>query len=85
MLVSVCKATAYPLHVDNICFVFLQALLHSVPIGKMMVLDLFADVKPIWQMSSQFYGVPYIWYVPLSSSQEYIVSTRLSSKLMNIA
>ncbi|VAI22264.1 unnamed protein product [Triticum turgidum subsp. durum] len=37
------------------------ALLHSVPIGKMMVLDLFADVKPIWQTSSQFYGVPYIW------------------------
>ncbi|EMS50400.1 hypothetical protein TRIUR3_11279 [Triticum urartu] len=39
----------------------MKALLHSVPIGKMMVLDLFADVKPIWQTSSQFYGVPYIW------------------------
>ncbi|XP_015690916.2 alpha-N-acetylglucosaminidase [Oryza brachyantha] len=39
----------------------MKALLHSVPIGKMIVLDLFADVKPIWQMSSQFYGVPYIW------------------------
>jgi alpha-N-acetylglucosaminidase len=41
----------------------MKALLHSVPIGKMIVLDLFADVKPIWKMSSQFYGVPYIWYV----------------------
>ncbi|PKA62624.1 alpha-N-acetylglucosaminidase [Apostasia shenzhenica] len=38
-----------------------KALLHSVPIGKMIVLDLFADVKPIWKLSSQFYGVPYVW------------------------
>ncbi|KAL5995271.1 hypothetical protein ACLOJK_025329 [Asimina triloba] len=37
------------------------ALLHSVPFGKMIVLDLFADVKPIWEISSQFYGTPYIW------------------------
>lgn len=39
----------------------MQALLHSVPFGKMIVLDLFADVKPIWKTSSQFYGTPYIW------------------------
>ncbi|XP_020107774.1 alpha-N-acetylglucosaminidase isoform X1 [Ananas comosus] len=39
----------------------MKALLHSVPIGKMIVLDLFADVKPIWKKSSQFYGVPYVW------------------------
>lgn len=39
----------------------MKALLHSVPIGKMIVLDLFADVKPIWRTSSQFYGVPYVW------------------------
>ncbi|KAK4786752.1 hypothetical protein SAY86_010585 [Trapa natans] len=39
----------------------MQALLHSVPLGKMIVLDLFADVKPIWKTSSQFYGTPYIW------------------------
>ncbi|GAB2289027.1 hypothetical protein Dimus_023329 [Dionaea muscipula] len=38
-----------------------KALLHSVPFGKMIVLDLFADVKPIWQASSQFYGTPYVW------------------------
>ncbi|XXG79446.1 hypothetical protein AAC387_Pa09g0511 [Persea americana] len=37
------------------------ALLHSVPFGKMIVLDLFADVKPIWNTSSQFYGTPYVW------------------------
>ncbi|KAF9586960.1 hypothetical protein IFM89_039832 [Coptis chinensis] len=39
----------------------MQALLHSVPFGKMIVLDLFADVKPIWEESSQFYGTPYVW------------------------
>ncbi|XP_075094104.1 alpha-N-acetylglucosaminidase isoform X2 [Nicotiana tabacum] len=39
----------------------MEALLHSVPRGKMIVLDLFADVKPIWKSSSQFYGTPYIW------------------------
>ena len=27
----------------------------------MIVLDLFAEVKPIWITSDQFYGVPYIW------------------------
>lgn len=40
-----------------------QALLHSVPVGKMIVLDLFAEVLPIWTTSEQFYGVPYIWQV----------------------
>ncbi|EYU27032.1 hypothetical protein ABFS82_02G117000 [Erythranthe guttata] len=39
----------------------MKALLHSVPFGKMIVLDLFADVKPIWKSSSQFYNTPYIW------------------------
>ncbi|XP_042376305.1 alpha-N-acetylglucosaminidase-like isoform X1 [Zingiber officinale] len=39
----------------------MKALLHSVPIGHMVVLDLFAEVKPIWFTSEQFYGVPYIW------------------------
>ncbi|KAL6562832.1 hypothetical protein OROHE_005419 [Orobanche hederae] len=39
----------------------MKALLHSVPFGKMIVLDIFADVKPIWKSSSQFYHTPYIW------------------------
>ncbi|XP_073224933.1 alpha-N-acetylglucosaminidase-like, partial [Cicer arietinum] len=39
----------------------MKALLHSVPVGKLVVLDLFAEVKPIWISSEQFYGVPYIW------------------------
>ncbi|CAN1777698.1 NAGLU [Linum perenne] len=39
----------------------MQALLHSVPIGRLVILDLYAEVKPIWSASEQFYGVPYIW------------------------
>ncbi|CAK7330911.1 unnamed protein product [Dovyalis caffra] len=39
----------------------MQALLQSVPFGKMIVLDLFAEAKPIWRNSSQFYGTPYVW------------------------
>lgn len=47
---------------NDFAFLF-QALVHAVPIGKMIVLDLFAEVKPIWTTSDQFYGVPYIWQV----------------------
>ncbi|XP_019057719.1 PREDICTED: alpha-N-acetylglucosaminidase isoform X2 [Tarenaya hassleriana] len=39
----------------------MKALLHSVPFGRMIVLDLFAEVKPIWNTSSHFFGTPYIW------------------------
>ncbi|KAL3835156.1 hypothetical protein ACJIZ3_009892 [Penstemon smallii] len=39
----------------------MKALLHSVPVGKLVVLDLYAEVKPVWATSQQFYGVPYIW------------------------
>ena len=47
----------------DITYACLQALLHSVPLGRLVVLDLFAEVKPIWTTSQQFYGVPYIWQV----------------------
>ncbi|KAK6920761.1 Alpha-N-acetylglucosaminidase, N-terminal [Dillenia turbinata] len=39
----------------------MKALLQSVPVGKLVVLDLFAEVKSVWSTSEQFYGVPYIW------------------------
>ncbi|XP_019154371.1 PREDICTED: alpha-N-acetylglucosaminidase-like [Ipomoea nil] len=39
----------------------MKALLHSVPLGRLVVLDLYAEVIPIWSTSQQFYGVPYIW------------------------
>ncbi|PON45526.1 Alpha-N-acetylglucosaminidase [Parasponia andersonii] len=48
---------------DNNAIWLMQALLHSVPVGKLVVLDLYAEVKPIWSTSEQFYGVPYIWKV----------------------
>ncbi|CAI9259406.1 unnamed protein product [Lactuca saligna] len=32
-----------------------------IPIGKMIFLDLFAEVKPILTTFDQFYGAPYIW------------------------
>ncbi|PWZ41645.1 Alpha-N-acetylglucosaminidase [Zea mays] len=31
----------------------MKALLHSVPVGKMIVLDLYAEVKPVWINSDQ--------------------------------
>ncbi|KAG6686673.1 hypothetical protein I3842_11G031900, partial [Carya illinoinensis] len=34
---------------------------YTVPVGKLVVLDLFAEVKPLWITSEQFYAVPYIW------------------------
>ncbi|KAL9659010.1 hypothetical protein QQ045_028269 [Rhodiola kirilowii] len=39
----------------------MQALLHSVPIGRLVVFELFAEGRPIWRTSEQFYGLPYIW------------------------
>jgi hypothetical protein len=57
---------------DNETFIYLSniefycgfTLLHSVPVGRMIVLDLYAEVKPLWINSDQLYGVPYIWQVP---------------------
>lgn len=34
----------------------------------MIVLDLYAEVKPVWINSDQLYGVPYIWKVLFSLS-----------------
>ncbi|KAA8540869.1 hypothetical protein F0562_024993 [Nyssa sinensis] len=50
----------------------MKALLHSVPVGRLVVLDLFAEGKPIWTTSKQFYGVPYIWKVKVRSLLAYI-------------
>ena len=58
-------APKFGLEVLIICMHYFQALLHSVPLGKLIVLDLYAEVKPIWATSKQFYGIPYIWKVTL--------------------
>eukprot|EP00057_Strongylocentrotus_purpuratus_P022811 XP_011677285.1 PREDICTED: alpha-N-acetylglucosaminidase [Strongylocentrotus purpuratus] len=39
----------------------IKALLHGVPIGRMIVLDLFAEARPIYNATQSFYGQPFIW------------------------
>lgn len=39
----------------------IKALLHGVPLGKMIVLDLFAETEPIFSYTESFYGQPFIW------------------------
>ncbi|XP_063816091.1 alpha-N-acetylglucosaminidase [Pseudophryne corroboree] len=39
----------------------IRALLHGAPIGRMIVLDLFAETVPIYQSTESFYGQPFIW------------------------
>lgn len=39
----------------------IQALLHGVPQGRMIVLDLFADSIPAFNFTKSFYGQPFIW------------------------
>uniref|UniRef100_A0A8D0GML8 Alpha-N-acetylglucosaminidase n=1 Tax=Sphenodon punctatus TaxID=8508 RepID=A0A8D0GML8_SPHPU len=38
-----------------------RALLRGVPIGRMVVLDLFAESKPVYPWTESFYGQPFIW------------------------
>lgn len=38
-----------------------RALLHGVPLGRMIVLDLFAEAKPVFLWTESFYGQPFIW------------------------
>lgn len=38
-----------------------KALLTSVPMGRMIVLDLFAEIRPLWQKFDSFFGQPFVW------------------------
>jgi len=38
-------------------------LLTSVPIGKLLLLDLYSEQIPVYQYFNSFYGQPYIWNV----------------------
>ncbi|MBN3323484.1 ANAG acetylglucosaminidase, partial [Atractosteus spatula] len=38
-----------------------RALLHGVPLGRMIVLDLFAESVPAYSFTQSFYGQPFIW------------------------
>eukprot|EP00118_Oscarella_pearsei_P003618 m.15082 g.15082 ORF g.15082 m.15082 type:complete len:759 (+) comp26171_c0_seq1:20-2296(+) len=39
----------------------IEALLTAVPRGRMLVLDLFAEVDPQWPVTHSFYGQPFLW------------------------
>ncbi|ESO95231.1 hypothetical protein LOTGIDRAFT_144735, partial [Lottia gigantea] len=39
----------------------LKALVTGVPLGKMIVLDLNAELDPVYKTSQSFYGQPFIW------------------------
>ncbi|XP_066554631.1 alpha-N-acetylglucosaminidase isoform X2 [Amia ocellicauda] len=39
----------------------IQALLGGVPLGRMIVLDLFAESTPAFSLTHSFYGQPFIW------------------------
>ena len=39
----------------------IKALLHGVPLGRMILLDLYAEVDPVWKRTESFYGQPFIW------------------------
>ncbi|GAM25850.1 hypothetical protein SAMD00019534_090250 [Acytostelium subglobosum LB1] len=38
-----------------------QAFLSGVPVGSLLVLDLWAEVRPAWNLTDQFYGHYWIW------------------------
>lgn len=38
-----------------------EALLSGVPLGRMIVLDLFAESVPVYSFTQSFYGQPFIW------------------------
>ncbi|XP_017556221.1 alpha-N-acetylglucosaminidase [Pygocentrus nattereri] len=38
-----------------------EALLRGVPLGRMIVLDLFAESMPAYSFTQSFYGQPFIW------------------------
>jgi alpha-N-acetylglucosaminidase len=40
---------------------YAKALLTSVPIGKMLVLDLYAELSPVYPLYKSFYGQPFVF------------------------
>lgn len=39
----------------------IEALLKAVPDDKMLLLDLAAEIEPVWKRTDAFYGKPWIW------------------------
>ncbi len=38
-----------------------KAMVQSVPIGKMLILDLFSEIRPVYSQFEGYYGQPFIW------------------------
>jgi alpha-N-acetylglucosaminidase len=38
-----------------------KAFLGAVPRGRMLVLDLYSEMSPVWSRSDGFYGTDYVW------------------------
>src|SRR6185312_5066325 len=58
-----------------------KALLGSVPDDKMIILDLYGEVHPVWDKQSAFYGKPWIWNV----LQNFGGRTSMSGKLRDMS
>jgi alpha-N-acetylglucosaminidase len=40
-----------------------KALIGSVPQGRLVVIDLFCEVQPVWNQTEAFHGAPWIWCI----------------------
>ncbi|KAA9036075.1 alpha-N-acetylglucosaminidase [Ginsengibacter hankyongi] len=58
-----------------------KALLGAVPNDKMIILDLWGEVHPVWKKQSAFYGKPWIWNV----LQNFGGRTSMSGRLQDMA
>ncbi len=39
----------------------MQGALEGVPRGRLVLLDLIAELHPLWRRTNGFYGAPFIW------------------------
>jgi alpha-N-acetylglucosaminidase len=58
-----------------------KALLGAVPNDKMMILDLYGELHPVWKKQSAFFGKPWIWNV----LHNYGGRTSMSGKFQDMA
>ena len=56
-----------------------NALLGSVENNRMIALDLYAELQPVWNKTGGFYGKPWIWNVLCNLSQQVNMSGDLES------
>lgn len=62
----------------------IKALLGAVPDDKMIILDLYGEVHPVWKQQSSFYGKPWIWNVLQNFGGRTSMSGRLEDMSKNL-